>query len=74
MDPIAFGRYPDSVIKRVGERLPKFTQEEAETIKGSFDFIGLNYYSGKYAMSTDGNSTVNVAGYMADSGYAPVGK
>ena len=27
----------------VGKRLPRFTSEEAKELKGSFDFIGLNY-------------------------------
>ncbi|KAF0910471.1 hypothetical protein E2562_002930 [Oryza meyeriana var. granulata] len=33
----------------VGNRLPRFTREQSELIKGAFDFIGLNYYSANYA-------------------------
>ena len=44
-DPIFFGDYPQSMIERVKERLPRFTPEESALIKGSTDFIGLNHYT-----------------------------
>lgn len=44
-DPLYFGNYPQSMIDRVGDRLPKFTKEESEMLKGSTDFIGLNHYN-----------------------------
>jgi beta-glucosidase len=49
MDPVVFGDYPSSMRFLVGKRLPKFTKEESAFIKGSFDFIGLNYYTAFYA-------------------------
>eukprot|EP00253_Pinus_taeda_P026696 PITA_26696 len=45
LDPLTSGKYPDSMRILVGTRLPQFTIEEAEELKGSFDFLGLNYYS-----------------------------
>lgn len=42
-------------------------------MKGSFDFLGLNYYSGKYAQSTDGDFSGNEGGY-SHCGYLPAGK
>ena len=33
----------------LGNRLPEFSKEEARQLKGSFDFLGLNYYSSFYA-------------------------
>mmetsp|Transcript_19778 Transcript_19778/g.14514 ORF Transcript_19778/g.14514 Transcript_19778/m.14514 type:complete len:129 (-) Transcript_19778:262-648(-) len=33
-------------------RLPTFTDEESELMKGSFDFLGLNHYSSKYVHHT----------------------
>ena len=33
----------------VKDRLPKFTKEQSKLVKGSFDFIGLNYYTANYA-------------------------
>ncbi|KAJ7982166.1 Beta-glucosidase [Quillaja saponaria] len=37
------------MYKYVGELLPSFSREQALSVKGSFDFIGLNYYSSNYA-------------------------
>jgi beta-glucosidase/6-phospho-beta-glucosidase/beta-galactosidase len=51
MDPIVFGDYPGTMRKLVGDRLPKFTAEQSELVKGSYDFIGLNYYTTNYAKS-----------------------
>ncbi|GAU49490.1 hypothetical protein TSUD_88570 [Trifolium subterraneum] len=49
MDPLTKGEYPQSMQSMVGNRLPKFSKEESEQLKGSFDFLGLNYYSSFYA-------------------------
>lgn len=43
--PVTIGDYPPNMRKRVGHRLPKFSQEEFRLIKGSYDFIGVNYYT-----------------------------
>ncbi|QHO28325.1 hypothetical protein HN51_025827 [Arachis hypogaea] len=47
--PITYGDYPASMRSSVGERLPKFTKSESQMIKGSYDFLGVNYYSTYYA-------------------------
>jgi len=49
MDPLTTGEYPKSMRSLVKTRLPKFTAEQARLLIGSFDFIGLNYYSSTYA-------------------------
>ncbi|XP_021804234.1 cyanogenic beta-glucosidase-like, partial [Prunus avium] len=49
MDPLTNGDYPHSMRSNVRERLPKFTKEESKLLKGSFDFIGINYYTARYA-------------------------
>ncbi|CAJ1938971.1 unnamed protein product [Sphenostylis stenocarpa] len=49
MEPLTSGKYPESMISLVGERLPKFSEEEARLVTGSYDFIGLNYYTTAYA-------------------------
>ncbi|KAL5766730.1 hypothetical protein ACOSP7_017347 [Xanthoceras sorbifolium] len=49
MDPVTNGDYPHIMKTLVGDRLPKFTKEESNMLKGSFDFIGINYYTAKYA-------------------------
>ncbi|CAL9778317.1 unnamed protein product [Musa acuminata subsp. burmannicoides] len=52
MDPLVYGDYPFIMRALVKERLPYFTNDEAEMIKGSYDFIGLNYYTSRYAKAT----------------------
>jgi beta-glucosidase len=49
MDPMTNGDYPNSMRSLVGNRLPKFTEDQSKMLKGSFDFLGLNYYTGNYA-------------------------
>ncbi|HEX9973072.1 MAG TPA: family 1 glycosylhydrolase, partial [bacterium] len=48
-DPIYFGDYPESMRQRLKERLPQFTPQERDQIKGSNDFFGLNHYTTMYA-------------------------
>eukprot|EP01018_Ginkgo_biloba_P017521 Gb_07480 [translate_table: standard] len=48
IDPLVFGDYPTSMKEIAGLRLPSFTREQSEKLKGSFDFIGLNHYSTSY--------------------------
>ncbi|KAL0284686.1 UNVERIFIED_CONTAM: Beta-glucosidase 13 [Sesamum calycinum] len=49
LHPLVYGEYPEIMQFLVGSRLPKFTEEQIEMLKGSFDFLGLNYYTGNYA-------------------------
>ena len=48
MEPLTKGEYPKNMRALVGSRLPKFTKWQAKLVNGSFDFIGLNYYSSGY--------------------------
>ncbi|KAL3718690.1 hypothetical protein ACJRO7_003761 [Eucalyptus globulus] len=48
MDPLTHGDYPHSMRSLVGERLPKFSPEQSAMLKGSIDFLGLNYYTANY--------------------------
>ncbi|KAI3399854.1 hypothetical protein diail_5365 [Diaporthe ilicicola] len=47
-DPIYFGKYPDSMRKQLGDRLPEWTPEEVALVKGSNDFYGMNHYTANY--------------------------
>lgn len=49
MDPLTKGDYPSSMRSLVGSRLPKFSAYQVKLVRGSFDFIGLNYYASYYA-------------------------
>ncbi|KAI4331940.1 hypothetical protein L6164_016887 [Bauhinia variegata] len=52
MQPLTTGEYPESMQSLVGTRLPKFTQEQSDLVRGSYDFLGLNYYTAQYAADT----------------------
>ncbi|OMP04638.1 Glycoside hydrolase, family 1 [Corchorus olitorius] len=49
LDPLVFGDYPPEMRQYHENALPRFSPEEAEYVKGSIDFIGLNHYSTLYA-------------------------
>lgn len=66
MEPVTRGNYPESMRIRVRDRLPEFRQEEREMIKGSFDFIGFNYYGGIYAFNKPNSSSFS---YTTDSEF-----
>ncbi|KAK6147453.1 hypothetical protein DH2020_018365 [Rehmannia glutinosa] len=48
VEPIVTGDYPKVMRDRVKERLPVFTPEEEKMVKGSYDFIGMNYYTSNW--------------------------
>ncbi|WZY84363.1 hypothetical protein YC2023_030747 [Brassica napus] len=48
LHPLVFGDYPDVMKRTVGERLPSFSKEESELVKGSSDFLGLIHYTTLY--------------------------
>jgi beta-glucosidase len=52
-DPIYFGDYPEEMRQRVKDRLPQFTPQERDHIKGSNDFFGLNHYTTMYASDVE---------------------
>lgn len=43
-----YGDYPEVMKTNVGSRLPSFTKQDSELVKGAFDFFGLNHYSSAY--------------------------
>lgn len=59
-DPVYLGDYPQVMKDRVGDRLPRFTEEEKALLKGSSDFFGLNHYTTMYAADVpDGQMVEN---------------
>jgi beta-glucosidase len=65
MGPLTNGDYPRSMQSLVGNRLPKFSKEQSNIVNGSFDFIGLNYYTTTYAANAPQRNAVN-ASYTTD--------
>ncbi|KAJ8760062.1 hypothetical protein K2173_010918 [Erythroxylum novogranatense] len=66
MEPLINGDYPHSMRSLVGRRLPKFSEEQFKSVKGSFDFLGLNYYTANYAAYLPSSNIIN-ASYVTDS-------
>ncbi|KAI3454691.1 hypothetical protein Pfo_011354 [Paulownia fortunei] len=49
LDPVLYGRYPQNMIDFVpAENLAPFSSCESQMLKGSTDYIGLNYYTTNY--------------------------
>ncbi|GAV69086.1 Glyco_hydro_1 domain-containing protein [Cephalotus follicularis] len=67
MDPLVNGEYPHSMRSLVGNRLPKFSKEQSEMIKGSFDFIGLNYYTANYVAYAPRLGAGHPPSYLTDA-------
>ncbi|KAB1204572.1 Beta-glucosidase 12 [Morella rubra] len=67
MDPLINGVYPHSMRFLVGDRLPKFTKKQSRLVKGSFDFIGLNYYTAYYATYAPHEPSAGRDSFLTDS-------
>ncbi|KAL3639606.1 hypothetical protein CASFOL_017513 [Castilleja foliolosa] len=49
LEPVLYGRYPQTMIDSVPtENLAHFSQTEIHYLKGSVDYVGLNYYTANY--------------------------
>ncbi|URE19618.1 Glycosyl hydrolase family 1 [Musa troglodytarum] len=66
MDALTKGHYPFSMRALVKDRLPKFTRRQSRLVKGSFDFIGLNYYTARYVHDLPRSNGVHKS-YITDS-------
>lgn len=66
MEPLVYGSYPASMRSIVKERLPTFTKVEKELVKGSFDFIGFNYYTARYAKAITVDPTAPPTSFSLD--------
>ncbi|TKY65811.1 Beta-glucosidase 11 [Spatholobus suberectus] len=66
MNPFTFGDYPDIMKKNAGSRLPSFTQKESNLIRGSIDFLGINFYYSFYVKNSPGSLPKEDGRYMTD--------
>uniref|UniRef100_A0A7N2R293 Uncharacterized protein n=1 Tax=Quercus lobata TaxID=97700 RepID=A0A7N2R293_QUELO len=64
--PVTYGDYPKSMRALVGNRLPNFTVIQSKMVKGSLDFLGVNYYTARYADDSTSSSSVHLS-YTTDS-------
>lgn len=58
--PLNQGKYPSSMRRILGDRLPKFTKEQSALMNGSYDFIGVNYYASVYAKNNPVRNSVEL--------------
>ncbi|AEE80017.1 Beta-glucosidase 30 [Arabidopsis thaliana] len=49
LDPVIHGDYPEIVKKYAGNKLPSFTVEQSKMLQNSSDFVGINYYTARFA-------------------------
>lgn len=66
MEPLTTGDYPKNIRAIVKSRLPKFSKWQSRLVNGSFDFIGLNYYSSSYVSNAPPQSNAKPS-YLTDS-------
>ncbi|XP_015693049.2 beta-glucosidase 22-like isoform X1 [Oryza brachyantha] len=66
LDPLVYGDYPEIMKKRAGSRIPSFTKEQSELIRGSVDFIGINHYTSVYIGDGSSREKTNLRDYKAD--------
>ncbi|XP_015936955.1 beta-glucosidase 42 [Arachis duranensis] len=56
LDPLYYGEYPKAMRERLGDQLPKFSEEDKKLLLNSMDFIGLNHYTTRFiTYATDSN-------------------
>ncbi|XP_047181503.1 beta-glucosidase 11-like [Vigna umbellata] len=66
MNPFTFGDYPDIMKKNAGLRLPSFTQEESDLVRGSIDFLGINFYYSFYVRDSPSSLLNHNRDYLTD--------
>ena len=66
MCPLMYGDYPQIMKRNVGTRLPTFAKNESELVKGSFDFIGMNYYTVIMTKDTSTGLMTELRDYFGD--------
>ena len=66
MNPVTFGDCPETMRALVGNWLPTFTDLQSKMLRGSLDFLGLNYYTAGYTDDSMFSSGINLS-YTTDS-------
>lgn len=66
VNPLVFGDYPKVMKKNVGSRLPSFTKQDSELVKGATNFFGLNHYSSAYIEDYSSGPVPNHREFFSD--------
>lgn len=48
LHPLYYGDYPEVMRERLGDQLPKFSEEDKKILLNALDFIGLNHYTSRF--------------------------
>ncbi|XP_023644618.1 beta-glucosidase 11 isoform X2 [Capsella rubella] len=67
LHPLVFGDYPETMRTNVGSRLPVFTKEESEQVKGAFDFVGVINYLAVYVKDNSSSLKPNPQDLITDT-------
>ncbi|CAA7399912.1 unnamed protein product [Spirodela intermedia] len=52
--------------KKARLRIPSFTEGQSKQLKGSVDFLGINYYSSVYFSDNHDTQNIDVRDFIAD--------
>jgi len=66
LNPLVYGDYPEIMKRIVGSRLPKFTKEQSEMIRGTADFVGINHYTSVYVSDRSNSADTGLRDYNGD--------
>ena len=74
MEPVFRGHYPFSMRSLLGDRLPYFKDYEQEKLVGSYDMMGLNYYTSLFCEHIDISPRFSPALHTEDAYARPKSK
>lgn len=60
-DPVFLGDYPAVMRQRLGPLLPEFSARDTKALRGSADFIALNYYTSEVVRHARGEGAMETA-------------
>lgn len=61
-EPLIRGDYPTAMKEHFGDKLPAFTDQERQLLRGSADFIGVNCYTSRYIAPGEADGMVRGGG------------
>ncbi|KAG6505132.1 beta-glucosidase 22-like [Zingiber officinale] len=67
LNPLVNGDYPETMKKNAGSRLPSFTGNQSQLVKGSFDYIGINHYSSIYVKDNPNSLKMKLRDFSFDA-------
>lgn len=66
MEPLVYGDFPKTMRQILKDRLPRWSDEEKNLVKGCFDFIGVNYYTTRFAKNIPIDFRAPPISYLVD--------